>query len=68
MVYGLREISACYGGIDGDWSRGSEEDGPSAEYARQLGQERAVREHLTQIACPKLAEGAAEAGTTNGRR
>ena len=63
-----RRISACYGGIDGDWSRGSEIDGTPAEYARQLRQERVVREHLTQIACPELAERATDAGTTNGRK
>ena len=29
MVYGLQEISARYGGIDGDWSRGREIEGAS---------------------------------------
>lgn len=30
MVYGLQEIPACYGDVDGDWSRGSGIDGTSA--------------------------------------
>ena len=32
MVYGLQEIPECYGGVDGDGSRGSEIDGTSTEF------------------------------------
>jgi len=34
MVYGLQEISACYGGVDGDWGQGSEIDGTTTEFER----------------------------------
>ncbi len=64
MVYGLQEIPVCYGGVDGDGSRGIEIHSTWTELgtacpergrggpvdSRQVGQERAARVRLAQIA------------------
>ena len=60
MVYGLLQIFACYGGADGNWSRGSEVNGASTipgANARRVRQARGSGMHLAQIACHKLVEG-----------
>ena len=53
-------ISACYGGVDGNWSRGSEVNGASTipgANARRVRQARGSGMHLARIACHKLVEG-----------